>query len=98
MITSQKIEASSGKAKVSIQVDLLDGAFAGVSFGVMIYDGIFQDGYVSFTPYGLEQHSGVLHWGFYFNFTFSPYVALLSSSRISWSLLDACCDQNSLMF
>ena len=54
MLTSEKIEASSGKAKVSLQVDLLDGAFAGVSFGVMTYDGVLQDGYVSLTPYGLE--------------------------------------------
>ena len=52
-LTSNLVEKTSGKAKVSIQVDLLDGEFAGVSFGIMSYDGVMQDGYISLTPYGL---------------------------------------------
>lgn len=53
MITSELIEKTSGKARVSLQADLLDGQFVDVSFGVMTYDGIPQDGYISLTPYGL---------------------------------------------
>lgn len=53
MVTSNLIEKTSGKAKVSLQADLLDGQFVDVSFGLMTYDGIPQDGYISLTPYGL---------------------------------------------
>ena len=52
-LTSNLIEKTSGKAKVSLRADLLDGQFVDVSFGVMTYDGVPQDGYVSLTPYGL---------------------------------------------
>lgn len=54
MVTSNLIEKTSGKAKVSLQADLLDGQFVDVSFGVMTYDGEILDGYISLIPYGLE--------------------------------------------
>lgn len=54
MVTSNLIEKTSGKAKVSLRADLLDGQFVDVSFGVMTYDGELLDGYISLTPYGLK--------------------------------------------
>ena len=54
MLTSNLIEKTSGKAKVSLLADIIDGQFKDISFGVMTYDSEALDGYISLTPYGLE--------------------------------------------
>lgn len=54
MVTSDYIEKTSGKARVSVQADLVDGEFKDISFGIMSYNGKMLGGYVSLTPYGLE--------------------------------------------
>ena len=54
MVTSNLIEKTSGKAKVSLLADVVDGQFQGVSFGIMTYNDEALDGFISLTPYGLE--------------------------------------------
>lgn len=53
-LVSNLIEKTSGKAKVSLLADVVDGQFVGVSFGIMTYNDTALDGYISLTPYGLE--------------------------------------------